>query len=511
MAAHNGLLHDGLSYWARSDPTRIAVVMDDEDRVTYGDLDRWSDALSAEIIAMGVRAGDNVALAAANCIEWIVAAFAILKSGATVAPFNDRLLGDELHYLAEATQPCLIVADVQRMALLDGAVQDIPRLRLDDVGRYRDAGPPADYRRVRVASDAVAMIIYTSGSTSRPKGAMMGHGNYLAKFHEMRLLDPGFGPGTRSLMPFGLHSSPGLPWGILFTSTLGGTLYFTRKYKAERTLGTLVDARIDFFIGVPMMYDQLSLLPAFADADLSALTFARVGGASAARETLARWHAKGVAVRQLYGMTEMGGGAIIATQEEALAHPDSCGRGLAYTRILIVDDAGDPRAPGEAGHVLLRGPGMMLGYWRDPEATAAALVDGWMHTGDIGSVDGEGYFRFVDRAKEMIKSGGYNVSPAEIEAILMECDGVTETAVFAVADERFGEAACACVFGSDAISAESLFAHCAGRLAGFKLPRYIVVLEQPLPRLANEKVDRRHLKRNYADIASKQARLTASG
>ncbi|RYD67398.1 MAG: long-chain fatty acid--CoA ligase, partial [Sphingomonadales bacterium] len=399
---------------------------------------------------------------------------------------------------------------VPRLALLEGAVPGTPRLDLADLATFRGASPPEGFRRAGVCSDAVAMIIYTSGSTSRPKGAMMAHGNYLAKYHELRMLDARLGPQTRSLMPFGLHSSPGLPWGILFTTTLGGTLYFTRKYKAERTLRTLVEQRIDFFLGVPMVFDQVSLLPGFAAADLSALTFARMGGASASRETLMRWSRKGVTVRQLYGMTEMGGGAIIATEEEASAHPDSCGRGLPFTRMRIVDHAGEERAPGEPGHVLLRGPGMMAGYWRDPAATNAALVDGWMHTGDIGSVDKDGYFRFVDRAKEMIKSGGYNVSPAEIEAVLMDHAGVLEAAAFAVTDDRFGEAACACVFGTPPLDAKALFAHCAARLAGFKLPRYIVVLDAPLPRLANEKVDRRCLKRDHADVARRQERLSAS-
>lgn len=511
MTTYNGLLHDGLSYWARRQPAKLAAMMDDDDGVTYGDLDRWSDALAADLQERGISAGDRVALAAANCLEFVAAVFAILKAGATVCPFNDRLLTEELHYLADVTDARLILADTARIALLDGAVPDTPRLDMDHVARFRAAAPPAGFCRVTVASEAIATIIYTSGSTSRPKGAMMGHGNYLAKYHELRLLDPRLGPDTRSLMPFGLHSSPGTPWGILFTTTLGGTLHFTRKYQAERTLKTLVDHRIDFFIGVPMIYDQLSALADFAAADLSALTFARVGGASANSGTLARWHAKGVAVRQLYGMTEMGGGSIIATEEEALAHPASCGRGLAFTRIRIVDDEGNASPPGTPGHVLLRGPGMMAGYWRDPDATASAIVDGWMHTGDIGSVDEEGYFRFVDRAKEMIKSGGYNVSPAEVEAVLMEYDGVLEAAAFAVADPRFGEAVCACVHGSPSLSQEEIFRHCSTRLAGFKLPRYLVLLDRPVPRLASEKVDRRRLKQDYADVATRQQRMSSSG
>lgn len=506
----NGLLHDGLSYWARREPEKTAVVMDDEDRVAYGDLDRWTDATAACLQGSGIGVGDRVSIVSANCIEWVVAAFAVLKAGGVVVPFNDRFLADELRYVTQVTEPKLIIADTSRMALLEGTLPDVPRLAMESITAFRNAPLNTRFERVRVASSAIAMIIYTSGSTSQPKGAMMSHGNYIAKYMEMRLLDGRLGPATRSLMPFGLHSSPGLPWGILFTSTLGGTLYFTSKYQADRTLRTLRDDRINFFIGAPLIYDQVSLHADFASADLSALTFARVGGATANEETLRRWREKGVAVRQLYGMTEMGGGAIIATEEEAIARPDTCGRGLAFTRVRIVGDDGVECEPGQPGHILLRGPGMMSGYWRDPQATEDAIGDGWMRTGDIGSVDSDGYFCFAERSKEMIKSGGYNVSPSEIEAVLREVEHVLEVAVFAVADDMFGESPCACVYSSAPLSETLVFTYCASKLAGFKLPRYLVLLDQPLPRLANEKVDRRRLKSDYADIARRKTRLSTS-
>ncbi len=498
----NGLLHDGVTYWARRTPDKAAIVLDDASPLDYVTLDRWSDGVAVRLQAMGVVPGDRVGIAAANCVSWPVVAVAILKTGAIIAPFNDRLLGDELAYLAAYSDPRVIVADTARAALLDGAGVRIPILAFDALTSDRD-GAPDGWAATRVDSTAVAMIIFTSGSTARPKGAMMTHGNYLAKFMEMRLLDARLGPDTRSLMPLGLHSSPGTPWGILFTTTLGGTLYATAKYQPARTLATLHDQRIDFFLGVPMIYEQIAREPGFADADLSALTFARVGGATPRPEMLAAWHAKGVVVRQLYGMTEVGGGSIIATEDEALARSASCGRGLAFSRFRIVRDDGSACAPDEPGHILLQGPGLMAGYWRDPDATAAALKDGWMHTGDIGAVDPDGYFTFLDRSKEMIKSGGFNVSPSEIEAVLMRLAGVDECAVFAVSDDRFAEVPCACVVTRSGIDADAIHRHCASLLAGFKLPRYVITLDTALPRLANEKIDRRALKRFYADAADR--------
>lgn len=498
-APTNGLLHDGLAYWARMTPDKLAVVMDRQESLTYSELARWSDGIAEHLQQRGVGPEQNVGIAAANAISWVAAAFGILKSGATIAPFNDRLLGEELAYLAAYSEASLIVADDARAVRLKEAGVTTAIFALDDLEQFR-GGAAAGWRSVRVSSDDVAMIIFTSGSTARPKGAMMPHGNYLAKFMEIRLLDSRLGPDTRSLMPFGLHSSPGLPWGILFTTTLGGTLYCTAKYEAGATLATLVEERITFFIGVPMIYDQVSRLPEFAEADLSALTFARIGGATPASEILTRWRDAGVIVRQLYGMTEVGGGSIIASEEEALAHPLACGRGLAFSRFRIVRDDGSACDEGEAGHVLLQGPGMMRGYWRQPEATAEALVDGWMHTGDIGTVDREGYFTFVDRSKEMIKAGGYNVSPSEIEAVLARHNAVVEAAVFGIKDDRFAEAPCACIYAPGGASAQDILDFCAERLAGFKLPRFIVQLDEPLPRLANEKIDRRALKARFGDV-----------
>jgi fatty-acyl-CoA synthase len=505
---HLGLLHDGLAYWARRTPDKRAIVIDQDASITYRELHVWSDTLAVHLQKLGVTSEDVIAIAGSNSLRWAAAAFATMKVGPIVAPFNDRLVGEEFAYLNDLVAPRLIFADAYRAQVLRKAGVETPLLAIEDVDRFREplASPP---KECSVSSDAVAMVMFTSGSTARPKGAMMTHASYLAKFHEMRILDPTLGPDTSALMPFGLHASPGLAWGLLFVTQLGGTLHITEKYQAERTLRTLADEAISFFIGVPLIYDQVSQQPGFRDANLSALTFARVGGASASDAVLARWRDKGIIVRQLYGMSEMGGGSIIATQEEARARPQSCGRGLAFTKFRVVDAEGRTCAPGELGHVLLRGPGMMAGYWRDPEATAAAIVDGWMHTGDIGVVDEDGYFAFVDRAKEMIKTGGFNVSPAEIESVLSSLPDVVECAVFAVPDDTFGEAPFACVRLQGEFTVKAVFDHCASRLATFKLPRYILTLETPLPRLANEKIDRRALKAIYADPARRPAKIAA--
>jgi fatty-acyl-CoA synthase len=500
---HNGLLQDGLAYGARRHPDKIFGSVDGE-VVRYGALATWTDGIAQHLQSLGVVAGDRVALAGGNSLPWMAAAYAILKCGAIIVPVNDRYVADEVEHLLALTEPRVVLADEPRTAIVAETGLPVPVVALERLDDFRDGAAPG-WSEVRVTSEAVAMVIFTSGSTARPKGAMMTHGNYLAKFFEMMMLDPRLGPDTRALMPLGLHSSPGLPWGILFTGLLGGSLYVTRKYRAEETLATLANEGIGFFIGAPMIYDQIARLPGFAEADLSALGFARCGGATLNPATHAAWLDKGVAVRALYGMTEMGGGSIIASEEEARIAPDSCGRGLALTRFRMLRGDGSECEPGEPGDIWLRGPGMMAGYWRDPEATAATIVDGWLRTGDVGAVDKQGYFRFVDRSKEIIKSGGFNISPTEIEAVLVDIEGVIEAAVFAVSDEKFGEVPFACLHVEVDITAELVVERCRGKLAGFKLPRYVQIDRAPLPRLANQKIDRRYLKGFYADTAVRPA------
>lgn len=501
-----GLLQQGLEYWRRQTPDKRAIVLDGVESLTYEQLARWSDGVAVELQAQGVCAGDTVAICGANSIPWVVGAFAILKAGGVLVPVNERYTAAEITYLLETSEPRLVLADAERAATIASCAPTLRILDLAGLDPFRH-GAPAGWRSVEQPSSAIAIVIFTSGTTARPKGVMLAHDRHLAKFAEMCLFAPELGPDTQSLMPFGLQAGPGTAWGYLFATTIGGTFHFTSKYDPGRTLRTLTDERISFFIGVPMIYEQIARLPDFPGADLSALTFARVGGARAHDDTLAAWRQRGVVVRNLYGMSEMGGGAIIATAEEALERPESCGRGMPYTRVRCVRDDGTECAAGEPGAVLMRGPGQMIGYWRNPEATAEAVIDGWMHSGDIGVVDEEGYFTFLDRSKEMIKSGGFNISPSEIEGVIAALEGVVEVSVFSVPDDKFGEVPFACIHGTSTVDPQTVFEACRHQLAGFKLPRYVVASPNPLARLTNGKFDKRRMKTDYADARDRFPRL----
>ena len=212
-------------------------------------------------------------------------------------------------------------------------------------------------------------------------------------------------------------------------------------------------------------------------------------------------------LRQLYGLTEGGGNTTIMPAAEAIDHPEQCGRGGIFTKHRIVRPDGTDCAPGEHGEILVRGPGMMAGYWGDPATTAETFVDGWLRTGDIGKVDERGNLTLVDRLKDMIISGGLNIWPIDIENTIAEIDGVLEVAVIAARDDRFGETPMAIIHAARPIEASEIVAYCDARMADYKVPRYIVVEPQPLPRLATGKLAKCELKARYADAAATLPRV----
>jgi fatty-acyl-CoA synthase len=250
--------------------------------------------------------------------------------------------------------------------------------------------------------------------------------------------------------------------------------------------------------------------PEFADADLSSLITATVGGAAVPVPLLKKWADKGVTLRQIYGMVE-GGGTVTATlTHEAAEHPDSCGIGSVFTEIKVVREDGSETDPGETGQILLRGPSVTPGYWGDPETTAAAIgEDGWLRSGDLGKRDAEGRLTFVDRLKDLIISGGINISPVELEAVIARVPGVEEVAVIAAADEKFGETPAAIVYSTEdpAALTSAVVTECDKQVAAYKVPRYVVVQDEPLPRLPNGKISKREIRSEYADLTGRYPKV----
>ncbi|TQM69728.1 fatty-acyl-CoA synthase [Actinomadura hallensis] len=506
----SGTVADALTWWARTTPDFVAIDFDG-DPVTYAELNTWADGVAATLRSDGVRPGDRVSIVAANSLEWCVAALAGFKIGAIVAPFNQRMVTRELAGLVEDCEPAVVYAD-------EGAIEDRLREIRDEGAEFRlrtlqrDVRPlrggahPAVRNHVADLQDPTA-IVYTSGTTGKPKGVIFTHGTIAGEMHEWHLIEGVEPQGLRALLVLPLFTAAGVIWNFCRVVLHGGTLFLQPGFVPGRALEVMAANKVTTLTGPPILFEQISRADGFEDADLTSLTTAHVGGARVPVDLLKTWMAKGVALRQIYGQTEIGGSATVMPRAEAHLHPEKCGYGGIFTKIRVVDPEGNDLPPNEPGEILLRGPGMMPGYWRNEEATREAFLDGWLRTGDIGVLDEQGRLTYVDRLKDMIISGGLNISPLEIEQVIQTMPGVKEVAVISVPDAKFGETPAAVVRAERPIEAAEVVEWCNERLADYKVPRYVVFVDGDLPRMASGKIAKRDLTRQYATLPETTAKV----
>lgn len=491
-----------LRWWARIQGERDAVIIGDE-HLTYRELHDWTARLAHRLADEGVKPGDRIGLLAPNTLQWPVAALAIMKSGAVLVPLNARLKPAEIRKVADDAEISAIIAAPGHLADAEEARcggRDFMVWGFDVVDATR-TGKPDDFVVEPDPQDPIA-VIFTSGSTGLSKGVILTSQTLMGMVLENTLAEEGFRPGTVTLLVLPLAFTPGLVYGLLITSILGGTLVVEPELNPSRAVTLIETHSVRALFGVPLVFDALSRAEEFAAADLSSLQTAIVGGAAVPVNLLRRWADKGVLLRQIYGMTEAGGVATATIKAEALDHPDSCGSGSIFTEVRVMGDDGSPAPPGQPGELVVRGPGVTPGYWNDPQTTAAALRGGWLHSGDLGVGDEQGRVRFLDRMKELIITGGINISPVELESTIGALDGVSEVAVIAAADPRFGEtpAAIVTVAAGAVLDEQAVVAHCETLLADYKVPRYVVLRTAPLPRLPSGKLDRGAIRGEYPDI-----------
>jgi fatty-acyl-CoA synthase len=497
--------------WARWQPDSVAIRCDDRD-VTWRQLDGRSECIAAGLAAVGVRPGDRVGLLGSNSLDWCELTVAAGKAGAAVVPLNIRLTPAELAYVIADAGCAAVAVDADLADRYDRASKDLePRVRIRMDGAIGDGAdldelaahdPFAD--PVELDGSAPAIIAYTSGTTGRSKGAVLSHGNLVAHI-AMNGFANGWGPATRTLLCVPLAFTGGIVNNFVSTYGVGGTLVLERTFDPVRALALLVEQRISVMIGVPVMWQGIAEAPGFAAADLSALTTAITGGAPVPEGLLRTYQAKGVAIRQAYALTEATGIVTQLPARLASAKPRSAGLPMMHTRIRIADENGDPCPADVTGEILVRGPQVMSGYWGNAEGTADALRGGWLHTGDLGRLDRDGLLEVVDRKNDMIISGGLNVYPAEIERVLAEYPGLVEAAVVGVPDGRWGEVPAAIVRGCGPVDSAAVLSHCRSALADYKVPKHVVVVDEPLPRSMSGKVLRRALRAGYQHLAAGQS------
>lgn len=490
-----------LGRWIRAraaiTPGRTAI--DHLGRLTsYADLDDRSERLAAALLAAGLRRGDRVATLTANSDEHVVVFFACAKAGLVLLPLSWRLSPAELAYQLDDAGPALLFAENEQeelaAAALEAASAPPRRLQLGGDEQRRLEAATGDALAAPVADGDALLLVYTSGTTGRPKGALLTHANC---FWTNLGLDLATGVGGDDVVLQVLPQFHCGGWNVqpLLAWWKGATVVLERSFDAGRCLELIGSRRVTTMMGVPATYLFLSQHPDFATADLSTLRKAVVGGAPMPEALLETWQSRGVAIVQGYGLTEAAPNVLCLPPEDAVRKQGYAGRPYPYVEVALRDaeSGGLVEGPG-TGELVVRGPNVFPGYWRSPEATAAVFADGWLLTGDVAERDDEGDYRICGRLKDMYISGGENVYPAEIESVLHEHPAVADAAVVAVPDDRWGESGVAFVVlePGAAATTEELVEWCRARLARFKVPRELRFVEE-LPRSGMGKVAKSHL------------------
>jgi fatty-acyl-CoA synthase len=491
---------------ARS-PEAVALVdAATADRCTYAELEQRVISRASGLRERGVRRGDRVAVVGLNSVGYLETLFAISWVGAVAVPVNFRLSATEIGFILDDAHPVVLVHDATFATLAKAATEAAelatPRL-VEDVTLPSHGEPAAE----TVGADEVAMLMYTSGTTGRPKGAMLTHGNLEWNAVNMLTAGEGLRPTDTTLAVAPLFHIGGL---ALFTLPLlyaGGTVVVAGGFDPRQVLEVIVREKVTVHFMVPAMWAAMSQVPDFDSYDLSQLRYLLCGGAPCPVTVIEFYERKGLTFVEGFGMTELAPAALVLESAFVRSHAGSVGRPFLHVEVRIVDERDEDVAPGEVGELVLRGPNVFAGYWGLPEATAEAMRGGWFHSGDLARQDAEGFVTLVDRKKDMIISGGENVYPIEVEQILHRHPGVADVAVIGAPDHRWGETIVAVIVPAPdaAIDGDQIITYCRERIAHFKCPRRVEVVDE-LPRNATGKLLKRELRARYTDSASSVTR-----
>ena len=503
---------------AARDGERTAIIFG-EQRLSYaqtnGLIERVADALAAR----GIARGDRVALMVPNIPQFVVAYYAVLRLGAVVVPLNLLYKAEEVGYILNGSAARAVIVFELFYPQIAAGIAAAPSVRHTIfIGQSAapegttgwaallgGGDPPRE--RATVAPSDLAVICYTSGTTGRPKGAMLTHRNFIANCEQLEAL-PKFaaGPDDITLLVLPLFHIYGMNVGMNAGLRAGGALALVPRFEPVPVLEAIQGLRATIFLGAPPMYIAWVNTPSLGEYDLSSLRSVSSGAAALPREVLNRFgELSGVEIMEGYGLTET---SPVSHSNAAAPHikPGTIGLPIPGVEARVVDEHDHDVPQGQEGEILLRGENVMIGYWGREEDSAEALRGGWFHTGDIGTVDEDGYYTIVDRKKDMINAGGFKVWPREVEEILYAHPAVREAAVVAIPDPYAGERPLAYVALKDgqAASAEELIAYCKGCLASFKAPTRIEFRDE-LPKLPTGKVLRRVLRDDARALAQAQA------
>jgi fatty-acyl-CoA synthase len=468
----------------------------------YRTLHERIDRLAGHLAGIGAGRGDRLAVLALNTTDTLEVQFAAFRLGAIFVPLNARLTVHELEYILGDCEPRVLFHDEpgEAHAMELQARCGIPH-RLAYGRDYEAvlASAPAFGRREEVMIEEVSTIMYTSGTTGRPKGAMITH--LMTFINAINLGTPlSVSPRTVTLCYLPLFHTGGLNCFTNPTLHAGGEVIVMRTFDPGVALRLIGDPAlgVTHMLGVPANFQFMAQDPAFEDTDVARLQVAGVGGAPMPLALLEVWRDRGCALAQVYGMTETSPVVLALRADDAARKAGSAGKPVLHGAVRLVRQDSVDAAPGELGELWVKGPNVTPGYWRRPDATAESFTHGWLHTGDTARIDEEGFYYIVDRTKDMYISGGENVYPAEVEDVLYQLEAVAEAAVIGAPDARWGETGLAVVVlkADVSLGEAEIMAHCRERLARFKCPQRVVFTDA-LPRNATGKVHKPTLRARF--------------
>jgi fatty-acyl-CoA synthase len=507
-------LGDVLHRTARRYPGKLAVV-DGDRRVTYAEFDAAVNRAAHALTARGLVKGDRLALLARNSYQYAVLVFATARLGVVLVPVNFMLGPDEVAYILTHSGAKGLVAGeallpVAQAALDAAGLAGALRGRIggdaegwEDVDGWWTTGP-AHEPDVAVGDDDPLRLMYTSGTESRPKGVVLSSRSLISQYVSC-VIDGGMTGDDIEVHALPMYHCAQLDCFFSVDVHLGATSVILPAPEPAALLAAVERERATKLFCPPTVWISLLRHPDFDARDLSSLRKGYYGASAmpvAVLEELSR-RLPDVRFWNFYGQTEMSPLATILRPDEQLSRAGSAGRAAINVETRLVDDDGNPVAPGEVGEIVHRSPHAALGYYEDEEKTAEAFRGGWFHSGDLGVMTSDGYLSVVDRKKDMIKTGGENVASREVEEAVYQLDGVAEVAVFGIAHPTWIEAVTAVVVPKEgaALTVERVHEHVRGLLAGYKRPKY-VVLADGLPKNPSGKILKRELRAAHADLAS---------
>ncbi len=500
-----------LDQWADRTPEKEAIIFQDTS-LTYKEMNERVNALSRELLNFGIGKGDRVALLSFNCHQFMEVFFACGRLGAIFVPLNFRLVGRELQYQLNDSEPKILflgkefqnvisqireqLHSISNYVVIDEKEDNFEAKSYEDmINSTNNTALRFDYK---VDFDDDFIIVYTSGTTGHPKGALLSQKNVL--FTSLnQIID--FQCTTRDVT---LTMSPMFHVGGLFILTLpmlhiGGTVVIMKAFDPVQALRLIEEHRVSVVFGVPAMWGGILRAENIGTTDISSLRITVSGGASQPLSVLKKIHDTfDVPLTEGYGLSEASSCSCLLRWEDVQSKAGSIGKPFVHNSMKVVNENGDEVMPGEVGEIIQAGPTVMRGYFNNPQATAETIVNGWLYTGDLATVDEDGFVYIKDRKKDMIISGGENIYPVEIEQVLYMHEKIAEAAVIGVPDDKWGESVLATIvlYPGQEMTSEEVINYCKNNLASYKKPR-IVEFVDTLPSNPSGKVLKTELRKQY--------------